>query len=189
MHSSELVFYKLVSREIELAEFEEWVYSSPELEKILNPDDYLELISISYKMPSGLYEAQKILSNYFSLGKYHEWALRNLLGKIVSKPADVHKYIEQSYDLYCEGYDFLDNLGLGYGLSIIHPEDESFSVDKFYPQILDEVSKVIEWLDTGEIEITGHDGEYQGIEYIDKRTAREKEPTAYKVTNTNKKWW
>ena len=65
MNPVELVFYRLVSHEIELSEFENWVYSESELEKTLSLDDHLELISINYKTPSGLYEAEKALSNYF----------------------------------------------------------------------------------------------------------------------------
>jgi len=77
---------ELVSHEIELLELEKWVYSETQLEETLNSNDYLEIISINYKTPSGLYEAEKVLSNYFSMGKYHEWNIRNILQKIVEKP-------------------------------------------------------------------------------------------------------
>lgn len=188
MNPIELVFYKLVSHEIELSDFEKWVYSESELEQTLKPDDYLEIISINYKTPSGLYEAEKVLSNYFSMGKYYEWNIRNILQKIVDKPRDVHKYIEQCYDLYCDGFNFLDNLGLGYGLGLTCPDSFNEKVDDYYPQILDEVKKVVDWLDSGKIVITGHSGEYQGIEYDDSRSPEEKEPTGYKIQKV-KKWW
>jgi len=184
----ELVFFKLVSHEIELLEFEKWVYSESKLEEILSSNDYLELISINYKTPSGLYEAEKVLSSYFSMGKYYEWNIRNILQKITEKPNDVHKYIEQCYDLYCDGFDFMDNLGMGYGLGLTCPDYYNEKVDDYYPQILGEVEKVLEWLDNGKIVITGHSGEYQGIEYEDNRSVEEKEPTGYKVQES-KKWW
>jgi len=188
LSSAELVFFRLVSREIELSKFETWVYSESELEKLLNSDDYLKLISINYKTPSGLYEAEKVLTNYFSIGKYHEWNIRNILKKIIEKPNDVHKYIEQCYDLYCDGFSFMDNLGLGYGLGLTCPDDFNEKVDDYYPQILDEVEKVSGWLDSGKIIITGHSGEYQGIEYDDNRSQKEKQPTGYKKQKI-KKWW
>ncbi|GLX78284.1 hypothetical protein tinsulaeT_16240 [Thalassotalea insulae] len=181
MNTLELVFFKLVSHEIELSEFESWVYSESRLEEILSSDDYLELISINYKTPSSLYEAQKILTSYFSMGKYYEWNIRNILQKIVEKPNDVHKYIEQCYNLYCEGFGFMDNLGLGYGLGITCSDYHNEKVDDYYPQILGEVDKVVEWLDSGKIVITGHSGEYHGIEYEDNRSVIEKEPTGYKI--------
>lgn len=188
MNPVELVFFKLVSHEIELLEFEKWVYSESKLEEILSSDDYLELISINYKTPSGLYEAEKVLSNYFSMGKYYEWNIRNILQKITDKPNDVHKYIEQCYDLYCYGFDFMDNLGMGYGLGLTCPDYYNEKVDDYYPKILGEVEKVLEWLDSGKIVITSHSGKYQGIEYEDSRSVEEKEPTGYKVQES-KKWW
>ena len=188
MHPVELTFYKLVSKEIELSDFENWVYTETTLEQTLNSDDYLEIISINYKTPSGLYEAQKVLSKYFFMGKYYEWSVRNILHKIIAKPKDVHKYIEQCYDLYCEGFGFMDNLGLGYGLSLTCPDGFNDKVEEFYPHIADEAERVLLWLDTGKIVITGHSGEYQGIEYDDKRSSKEKEPTGYKRQKL-KKWW
>ena len=188
MNPVELVFFNLVSHKIELLEFEKWVYSESKLEEILSSDDYLELISINYKTSSGLYEAEKVLSNYFSMGKYYEWNIRNILQKITDKPNDVHKYIEQCYDLYCDGFDFMDNLGMGYGLGLTCPDYYNEEIDDYYPQILGEVEKVLEWLDNGKIVITGHSGEYQGIEYEDNRSVEEKEPTGYKVQES-KKWW
>jgi len=181
LDSVELIFYKLVSNEIGLADFEKWVYSETALEDILSFEDYLELISINYKKPSGLYEAEKTLSKYFSLGKYHEWNVRNILKKIIERPDDVHKYIEQCYDLYCDGFNFLDNIGLGYGVDIKCPEYSDATVDDYYPQILVEAEKVIDWLDNGKIVITGHSGNFQGIEYDDNRNTKETEPSGYKV--------
>ena len=188
MNPIELVFYKLVSQEIELSEFENWVYSESALEQVLNSDDYLNIISINYKTPSGLYEAQKVLSNYFSMGKYYEWSIRNILGKIIERPNNVPKYIEQCYDLYCDGFGFMDNLGLGYGLGLTCTDSIDDKVDEYYPRIIDEASRVMEWLDTGKIVITGHSGEYQGVEYEDNRIKNEIEPTAYKIQKL-KKWW
>jgi hypothetical protein len=188
LNSVELVFYKLVSHQIELLEFEEWVYTESTLEKTLNPDDYLHLISINYKTPCGLYEAEKVLSNYFSMGKYYEWNLRNILQKINEKPSDVHRYIAMCYDLYCDGFWFLDNLGLGYGLGITCPNDFNGKVEDYYPKILVEVEKVLGWLDSGKIIITGHSGEYQGIEYVDYRSQKEQQPTGFKPIKI-KKWW
>ena len=181
MNPLELVFFKLVSHEIELTEFEKWVYSDTKLEEILTSEDYLELISINYKTPSALYEAEKLLSNYFSMGKYHEWNIRNILQKITEKPDDVQKYIEQCYDLYCDGFGFMDNLGMGYGLGITCSDYYDEKVDDYYPQIRDEVDKVTDWLDSRKIVITGHSGEYQGIEYDDHRSDKEKVPTGYKI--------
>lgn len=194
MSEFELTIYKLILKDIEQGEFERWVYSEKKLVELLTSDEYLELISLNYKTPSSLYEAGKLLRSYINLGKCYEWYLKGILQKIADHHCDAHQYIEQLYDLYCDGYYFLDNLGLGYGLAITVPhhkykverwcelnsQQQSTLIDEFYPAVADEARKVIFWLESGKITLTGHSGEYQGIKYEDHRTAKEKEPTTYK---------
>ncbi len=141
--------YKLISREVEISDFEKWIYSEKKLEKLLTYDDYLELISLTYTTPSTLYEAEKILKKYIKIEKYHEWYLRKILQKIIEHPSNVYKYISQTYDMYCDGYYFLENIGIGYGLSIevppssysaqtweeLEPIEQKVLVNSYYPNI------------------------------------------------------
>ncbi|MFZ6845623.1 hypothetical protein [Undibacterium sp. RuTC16W] len=206
MSEFELTIYKLLLKEIEQSDFERWVYSEKKLSEILTSDDYLELISLNYQTSSSLYDAGKILRKHIGIGKCYEWHLKNVLQRIINRTADVHKYIEECYDLYCDGYYFLDNLGLGYGLAVIVPrekykgetwlelttQDQQELINEFYPGIAEEAKKVISWLNSGKIVLTDHSGEYQGIEYQDNRTAIEKEPTGYKCKKREvltKSWW
>ena len=122
------------------------------------------------------------------------------------------------YDLYCKGYNFMDNLGLGYGLAVEVPYSQANSwydltieqknqlLDSFYPAIETEIQKVISWLDNGKVLLTGIKDNYNHFEYIDNRSDEEKKATAFKVasfdTNTKtesihslkgnsmkKSWW
>ncbi|MEM8831753.1 MAG: hypothetical protein AAGE96_20690 [Cyanobacteria bacterium P01_G01_bin.19] len=95
----QLAVYKLIAQEYELSRFEQWVYSSKELEEILDPEEYLELISLNYKTLSSLYKAEKILTRQIDIGKYYEWFVRRVLQKVIDRPSDANKYIEQCYDL------------------------------------------------------------------------------------------
>jgi hypothetical protein len=95
LNKYELIIYKLIAREVEIHEFELWVYSEKELESFLGSDEYLDLISLAYKQPSSLYEAEKILKPHIDIGKYYEWYLRRILQKVIDRPVDAHKYIEQ----------------------------------------------------------------------------------------------
>ena len=141
MNKFELVIYRLIAKEISINEFEQWVYSANDLEKFIGSDGYLDLISLAYKQPSSLYEAEKILKQHINIGKYYEWLLRRVLQKVIEHPIDAHKYIAQCYDLYCDGYGFLDNLGLGYGLIItpyswaeLDPSESKRLVESFLPK-------------------------------------------------------
>ena len=175
-----LIVYKLIAREIELERLEKWVYSEKNLELLLTASEYLEIISLNYQTQSSLYEAEKILRKYIDEGKYYEWSLRRGLQKIVDHSKDADKYISQCYDLYCDGYDFLDNIGLRFGLAIVVDDEKSCLsshkklLGSFYPAVADEANRVIAWLDSEEILLTGHSGEYQGIEYEDNRKADDK---------------
>lgn len=195
MKHFDLTVYKLIERKIEIKNFEHWVYSEKELENILTPDDYLDLISLGYNLPSSLYKAEKILKKYIDIGKYHELNLRRVLQKVIDRPKDAYKFIEQCYDMYCDGYNFLDNIGLGYGLHVAVPpsnlgadtwqelksQEQLKLINSFYPAVAEDAQRILLWLDTGKIILMDHNGEYQGIEYEDHRTSQEKEPTAYKV--------
>jgi len=103
----EIVVYKLIAGEYQLERFAEWIYSSKELEAILGSEEYLAIISLDYSQASSLYEAEKILRQHIDLGKYYEWLIRRVLERIIDKPADAYKYIEQCYELYCNGFGFL----------------------------------------------------------------------------------
>ena len=95
----------------------------------------------------------------------------------------------ECYDLYCDGFNFLDNLGIGYGLGLTCPDEYNESVEDYYPAIVQEAEKVLSWLDDGKIVITGHTGEYQGIKYNDFRTKQERKPTGYEKSTPQKSWW
>lgn len=183
LNNIDTIIFKLISKKIKIKDFEKWVYSEKKLEKLITPNDFLELISLRYTTPSALYDAEKILKKYINIGKYYEWELRKTLQQIIDRPSNVHEYIAQCYDLYCDGYYFLENLGLGYGLGIevppasysaqswnkLTPKDQIILIESYYPQVKKEAKKVIYWLDSKEILLTGHNGEYQGIEYNDNR--------------------
>jgi len=187
--NSELAFFKLKANEISHKSFESWLYSSAEIEDILSSNDYLELISLDYQKQSSLYEATKILEAHFSVGKYYDWYIRRLLNHIVKRSENAQLYIVECYDLYCDGLNFLDNLGIGYGLGLTCPDEYNESVEDYYPAIVQEAEKVLSWLDDGKIVITGHTGEYQGIKYNDFRTKQERKPTGYEKSTPQKSWW
>lgn len=203
MKDSKLIIYKLIERKIGIMDFEKWVYSEKELENLLSSDDYLELLSLDYRLPSSLYEAEKILKRHIVIGKYYEWRLRQVLQKIIDKPIDVNRYIEQCYDMYCNGYNFLNNLAMDYGLTVAAPPsdysadtwDELKSIEQekiinsLYPGVYREAKRVLSWLDSEKIILTGHDGSYQGIQYKDNRSPEERKATGYHATKPDKKWW
>ena len=177
------IYFKLKELIISSQEFEDFIYNDQELEKFLKRDDYLNLISLDYSKRISLYEAEKVFKLYIQEGEYLEWKLVNTLNKIIKKPQDVDRYIVACYDHYCDGYDFLDILGLKYGLFIVVPPD-SYKVEtwcqlsenekkeyinSFYPEIAHEAKKVLNWFKEKEIVIKGEGKESGSIDYEDFR--------------------
>ena len=56
-------FYKTIKGDILLDDFEQWLYSDKEFEKYLNSNDYLDLISLSFKKSGAKYELCNLLKN------------------------------------------------------------------------------------------------------------------------------
>jgi hypothetical protein len=187
-------FFQTLYGDKSVLDFEQWLYMDKRLESTLTPEDYLDLISYGYKGDRVKYGLYKLLEKHIDKGEYEKWKLLRILNRALQRDNDLPKLLMLFYDLYCKGYNFLDNLGLGYGLAVEVPYSQADSwdeltptqqkklLDSFYPDIENEIKKVIEWLQTDKVVLTGIQDEYNHYEYIDNRTDDEKKPTAFKVT-------
>ena len=201
------IFFDTLSGDKTILEFEEWLYADKRLETILNSDDYLELISYGYKSDTANKWLYLLLSKHIDKGEFERRRVRKLLTKALNRDEDLPQILMTFYDMYCKGYNFFDNLGLGYGLRVEVPGINNYQetwddlteteqtnlINSFYPDLDTEIKKVISWLDTGKVVLTGIKDEYNHFEYVDNRTELEKQPTSYKVAtvdnNAQKPWW
>ncbi len=193
------IFFDTLHGDKSVLEFEQWLYADKQLERILNSDDYLELISYGYKRDNAKYGLYHLLEKHVDKGEYEKQRILNLLTKALNKDKELPQILMTFYDLYCKGYNFFDNLGLGYGLYVEVPYSQADSWDElnneqqqnllnsFYPDIESEIKKVISWLDNGKVVLTGIKDEYNHFDYIDNRTELEKQPTAFKVASIDNK--
>lgn len=204
----EQVFFDTLSGDKTVLEFEQWLYADKRLEAILNSDDYLDLISYGYKADNAKYGLFRLLEKQIDKGKLETKRIRKLLSKALNRDKELPETLITFYDLYCKGYNFFDNLGLGYGLAIevprvnntaadswdeLNEKQQKELIDSFYPELDIEIKKVISWIDEGKVTLTGIKDEYNHFDYIDNRTKLEKQPTGYKVVsvdnNAQKSWW
>jgi hypothetical protein len=150
---------------------------------VLHEDDYLNLIGLDFSQQSSHYEATKILRRYVHAGEYETWKLRTLLLTVINQEQDLRRSLCECYELYCSGYSFLDNLGLGCGLTVIVPPPQ-YGADNWYelsheekhqllhallPSAIAEAETVLAWLDEGKIVITDEPGELGHYLYLDRR--------------------
>ncbi|HEY8969195.1 MAG TPA: hypothetical protein VIM64_08875 [Puia sp.] len=176
------IFFQTLYGSKNILEFETWLYRDEQLEGILSPESYLDLISYGYKGEAAKYGLYKLLENLIDKGEYETWKLLGLLRKALKRDDELPEILMTFYDLYCKGYTFLDNLGLGYGLAVEVPyrldkdswdeltvEQQQNLLNSFYPDIEGEIIKVLSWIESRQIILTGIRGEYNRYEYIDNR--------------------
>ena len=199
------IFFDTLSGDKTILEFEEWLYSYKQLETVINSDDYLDLISFGYKSENAKYGLFKLLEKHIDQGELETKRIYRLLTKALNRDKELPEILMNFYDLYCKGYNFFDNLGLGYGLAVEVPYSQADSwyelnieqqqnlLNSFYPDLEIEIKKVISWLDNGKLVLTGIKDEYNHFDYIDNRTEFEKLPTGYEIatveTEKQKSWW
>jgi len=142
---------------------------------------------------------KKIVDKYLDFGEFEKRKIDKVLNDLVNKNDDFAKSLIASYNLYCDGYGFLDNIGLGYGLTFANdffeftdwtklPTDEkNRRVEAIYNGVKAEAEKVQDWLDREKVVLTGEVDELGHFDYIDNRTEEEKKPTSYSVMNLDEK--
>ena len=182
-------FFQIMAADIAVEAFEQWVYADCELEQLLPADDYLELISLNFKKSGARYELFDLLEQFVGAGEYEKWKLTNLLLRAKVRDSNLPGVLEEMYYLYCDGYDFLNTLGMGFGLSMcVLPKPNSVEhwsqlqpaelakLAQSLPMLIInyEVDVVLRWLDEGGIILTGKRDENNRYEFIDNRTDAEK---------------
>ncbi|WP_353186394.1 hypothetical protein [Parapedobacter lycopersici] len=178
-------FYLTLNGDIPIEAFEKWLYADRTLEQYLNPDDYLDLISLGFKKSGAKYELWKLLKKHIDLADFETYKLRNLLQEARLKTERLPQVLVAFYELYCDGYYFLQQLAIGYGLAIQVPQVENTTAEtwdelnamekkallKSLEQGLDdEVDLVLGWLESGKIKLTGEIDEMGRYMYDDFRT-------------------
>lgn len=200
-----IIFFEFLEDRIAVTDFQQWLYQTEQLEKLFSPDDYLELITIDFKQqPEKVYldsyhEAKKaiakIINQYADIADYRTYELKKLLCDFLKSKGDLAKILAKTYQLYCRGYSFLDNLALNYSLDIacyLEEIEESSGhyfltstfitaeieqeikqrVNSILPQVDIEVKKVLFYLKNGEIEIINNGNLLDNFEYTDRRSLK-----------------
>lgn len=195
-----LKFYEIIFDATNLNEFEAWIYIDKQLESALSPDDYLELISFNYKKNGAKYELVELLFNRFiNPEEYQKWKMLNLLYTALQKDERLPDILRQFYDLYCKGYTFLNDLGLGYGLTVEVPpskfpsdnwadlsdENKVEILQSFHPQLESDIQRAIAWIEQGKIIFKRTKNEMGNQEYDDLRTDEEAKSTVWTVIESN----
>jgi hypothetical protein len=69
------IFFETLYGDRTVLEFEEWLYDTPQLEQVLNAEDYLDLIGYGYKDDRAAYGLKILLEKHIRPGEYKLWKL------------------------------------------------------------------------------------------------------------------
>lgn len=173
---AEKQIHQVLTKKISLHSFEQWLYKDNVLES-RNPNLYLELISFDYSSEDGFYDS---FAKYVHFHKFEADRIKEYLNSIIDRDENCGNAIWVMYELYCQGYEFLQKLGLIYGLCLVdcsYPAslvDESANIiDKLYPSIIEDAKNVLNWLEEGKIVFKSQDNGYGIFEYEDFRSEAE----------------
>lgn len=195
-------FFKIIKGDISLLDFEQWLYDNKEIEKHLDSDDYLNLLSINFKKGGAKYELWKFLKKYIGLEEFEKYKMLELLNEAKQKTEQLPYILMEFYDLYCKGYSFFQDLGLGIGLAVEVPrvnnttvntwdelttEQQKELLDSFSPELEDCIEQAINWFETKKIILTGEQNDLGHYEYQDLRTEKEKKSHLWVIVSEDKK--
>ena len=174
-------FFKTLEGSIDLPAFEQWFYACTELESLLPPDDYLELIAYPYRQRAARYGLFTLLNKHIDKGEFETYKLRNLLQDGLLQDERITDILDTYYHLYCHGYRFLSDLGVRYGLMVVENnwfvlsrEQQQVLLQPVWPEIETWINRVLYWLDTGLIVLNGVQTSPAQYGYEDYRTADQK---------------
>lgn len=201
LNEIESKYFDLMGEKISIKEFENWVYETKWLESELTEDEYTDLISLNYGASSSKYEIGKILKERFDEGKFESVKMVDLLTSIIERAGKEGESLRRLYDLYCKGYYFLEDLGLGIGLFIEVPNKYGVEYyhelnDKQKKELLNSVyaaakelaTELKNWILKGKLKLTGErEPELNRWQYIDNRTEEDKNSRVWKVDDVDSK--
>ncbi|MEI1279635.1 hypothetical protein V6Z05_15000 [Leptospira venezuelensis] len=170
--------YDLLYVSIAIHEFEDWVFKSEGLERLLSQDDYLDLMSLDYRKKSVKYEIQSILTRYIDQGSFEKLKITKLLEEAIKGSERLPMILIMFYDYYCAGYNFLEDLGLGYGAlcddsyfpELKYLKNDGKSREKVFPGIDRVLTRTLNWILFEKIVFTGFDEDKGKWTYIDCRS-------------------
>lgn len=157
-HNIELKFYNVLRGNLNIQEFEKWVYETDEgmLDEYFGRGFYFELASFNYKSKYAINELEKLLFRKIPYGKLEENKIREILTSIIEDKGNLVDLIEELYDLYCDGYNFLRYLGLAYVFNGMPGEYDTYNfTDQSLVNLKSEAKRILSFFDEKKIIISG----------------------------------
>lgn len=202
----EVPFFRYLAGDLPIKEFEQWLYSTPEIESVLGEAAYFDLVSFSFQRPQANYELAKVIYKYILPGRFHRWQISQLLQRLLDGTQDPVLVFEKLYFLFMDGYYFLRDVGIAYasGIDDVPKVTEKLFwnegeyvrrrklLDNYLSLLEEEIKLLLQGLESGEIELTGK-GKYQITPELSQQLNSLRQApiqlSGYQTVLSKKKWW
>lgn len=188
--NNKLKLFEFLNDEINLSEFQNFIFQTKELEDELGKEIYNYLILFNPNDKNVIKRIKYLVSKIISEGEFETWKLTELLMKFINEPTKVMEYLDRFYDLFYatfdkekrelqKGYRFLEHLGLNY----FYWMDESYlryaygsnwkseyrktlnNLDFYHRQLKPIAEKILNAINKGDIKIISK-GKYEITEEL-----------------------
>jgi len=209
--------YQFYESQLSKEVFEQWIYNNVDkIEQQLSTEDFITIIGHNFKTKFAKQEFFRAINHLIDWGDYETLRIKALLTDIIEKRENFGESLLDTYDLYCEGYDFFADLAFNGALDLMErhefglveyteltKKNQQQIIDKIHPRVLPLASKILAWINNDKIKLTGQKkGHYPRYEYFDYRpsndltsieSARKKAKIQSeqdkKDKSNSKKWW
>lgn len=195
--------YQFFNDEISLETFEKWIYTTPELEIALGEELYFELISFNFRQKDAKHILQDLLHSSINFGECETIKLLHLLKEAKQRSPNLLNILVRFYHYSCNGYDFLTELGYGYGSDLLddpelmnnwhtyNDEKRKETIAYFSNNLDNDLEKVIYWLENKKIILLNKTNNHGLCLYQDMRREDEKPEYYYHVypSQTKSIWY
>lgn len=183
----ELKFHEVLEYKISIQDFEQWVYETKALEEELPEHIYTNLLSLNYKDKYAHNELEKIIHPFVYNAKFEIQRISGYLTSIIDRNEKCSESIKMTYDLYCAGYNFLQKLGMKYGILVscspsdnydmawddLPKADQNAMLNEIYPNIITDAQNALTWIQKRKIVLKNTINASGNYEYDDLRNQKE----------------
>ena len=152
IHEDQIIetFYKYLNSDIDIIEFEQFVYQQKELEFKLAENVYFDLISFDFNEKYANENLRKLLlKQIVDEGSFETWKLKTVLQNFINQPNRTHENLNSLYELYCGSlkddgqrkfeFKFLANLGL----NVLYWIDEGYMKFSYGDNWMEDYKKAV----------------------------------------------
>jgi len=207
-NQTDILSLKLVNREISISEFQTELFKLNEANQLFE-----ELILLDFNSKYIKHKAINIIQSILGKAKIENYNLTQLLKGIHDNTNSTLKNLIQTYDLRCNGYWFLEKLGIYLALSVISTKDEPINeindlpkevrqdyFENILPKSILEAKRILGQLNSKKIIVTGETlGSLNRKCWIDNRSENEIDSkeldtikfhskSSHKIRETKMKW-